>query len=1219
MKIRTKMISVVLGTTISALVIVLFVGYKLGKNIVLTNTRDNILINTREHAAITKVFFNEKFSIANTIGSNPDLIKTLISSNLELSALSEKQRDEYIDTLNKKWIAASDLKSPFIQSYMNNSLANYLRKQQQVIPGEYGEIFLTNRYGVLIATTGKLTTLAHSHKYWWRACYNNGSGKGIIDDRGYDESVGDNVVGIVVPIMSDGHLIGVLKSNLFTKSLSEFVNYDHRNKHNNESNLASFLLRSNGELIFKSNDILDTTSEILIRKKINGKAGKPEFIFEEEEYMAAYVPIDVPFAIDDRDSSQQVLLIDHKQGNTGQDWWFATHTTTTNALAPLRKEIKIAIALSLLLIITMTGSVLAMCLKITKPIKLLMRYSEKIGRGDLGAKVKLESNDELGQLATSFNKMAKDLNASTTSINKLNHEISVHKQTRENLDRLTAILENTSDLVATAALDQQLTYFNSAGRRLIGWGGDDSLEDKKISNVHPKWATEIIEKEGIPGAIRDGIWEGETAVLDPDGKDIHVSQVIMSHKSSNGQVDYLSTIIRDITQRKQAENALLDSKRSLAMAQQVAKIGSWDWNILNDKLAWSDETYRQMGLEPNEIEPTYEAFQKFVHPDDLEQINEAVGVTLEEHKLYSTEARMIRKDGTEWVMHAQGMIQRNDDGKVVRLIGTQQDITERKRVEDALKNTKEEVEYSNKQLEASIERANQMAQEATVANQTKSEFLANMSHEIRTPMNSILGFSEMLAQEQLSDEQQDYVNTIWDSGKNLLTIINDILDFSKIEAGKLDTEIIECSLEKLLGNINSMLRPQATEKGLDFKVLHKTELPAQIRTDYTRVYQCLTNLVGNAIKFTENGHVHIIVSTEEIEDKPFIRFDIEDTGIGIPVDKQEAIFESFSQADGSTTRKFGGTGLGLTITKSLAEILGGSITVQSEPSKGSIFSLMIPAGLDVASQPLLGEAYMKEYTQESSETAEENYVGNILVAEDNPSNQKLIEILLKRMGLKVTLVDDGQQAVDEVMTQSFDLVFMDMQMPVMNGYEVTELLRKKEMTVPIVALTANAMKQDEQECLDAGCDGYLAKPVDRKKLSKMLGKYLSSDSFENIQQVEIQLPPAIEQPDDSPIVSELADDPDLREVAEVFVQDLPCQLQKIGEAVDSADLDQLKYLIHTIKGAGGSSGFPVIMAKAAETEQFILTGELDSLKTAIDELTQLCQRATADEKASTST
>ena len=280
---------------------------------------------------------------------------------------------------------------------------------------------------------------------------------------------------------------------------------------------------------------------------------------------------------------------------------------------------------------------------------------------------------------------------------------------------------------------------------------------------------------------------------------------------------------------------------------------------------------------------------------------------------------------------------------------------------------------------------------------------------------------------------------------------------------------------------------------------------------------------------------------------------------------------------------------------------------------------MIPAGLDVKSQPLLGEANMKEYAAESPETTQEKYSGNILVAEDHPANQKIIEILLKKMDLQVTIVEDGQQAVDAAASQSFDLIFMDMHMPFMNGYEATEALRKKGMTIPIVALTANAMKEDEQKCLDAGCDGYLTKPVDRKKLSKMLGKYLCSDSPEDIRQEVEHITHEVSQIDNSPIISELADDPDLREAVEIFTDNLPEQIQKITDAVKCDDLDQLKYLIHTIKGAGGSAGFPVIMEEAAKAEQLILNGELDLLKAAIDELTQLCQRATADKKASTST
>ncbi|MBL4700801.1 MAG: hypothetical protein JKX85_06040, partial [Phycisphaeraceae bacterium] len=235
---------------------------------------------------------------------------------------------------------------------------------------------------------------------------------------------------------------------------------------------------------------------------------------------------------------------------------------------------------------------------------------------------------------------------------------------------------------------------------------------------------------------------------------------------------------------------------------------------------------------------------------------------------------------------------------------------------------KKEIEEVNQHLELATMLANNMAAQAEMASAAKSQFLANMSHEIRTPMNAILGFSDLLADEDLTDKQKQDVNLIRDSGRNLLTLINDILDFSKIEAGQLDTEMIDCSLAKLLNSVESLMRSKATEKRLEFKVVESHGLPAQIHSDPTRLNQCLINLIGNALKFTQNGYVHLNVSLEQRGDKPFIRFDVEDTGIGIPKNKQAKIFESFTQADGDTTRKYGGTGLGLTIARQLAELLG---------------------------------------------------------------------------------------------------------------------------------------------------------------------------------------------------------------------------------------------------------------------------------------------------------
>jgi signal transduction histidine kinase len=271
-----------------------------------------------------------------------------------------------------------------------------------------------------------------------------------------------------------------------------------------------------------------------------------------------------------------------------------------------------------------------------------------------------------------------------------------------------------------------------------------------------------------------------------------------------------------------------------------------------------------------------------------------------------------------------------------------EDCAEHKQIEEELRRSIQNLRQTNAQLQQSVRHANLLVEETNRANQAKSDFLANMSHEIRTPMNCIIGFSDLLAQENLTQDQHVSVDIIKESGKTLLNLINDILDFSKIEAGKLDIEVTDCSLTKMLNSVESMIKLKTQEKGIEFKVIKGHGLPETICTDPTRVHQCLVNLVSNAMKFTEQGHVHIRVSMEERRDNPYIRFDVEDTGIGIPEDKQQTIFESFIQADESTTRIYGGTGLGLSITKQLAGLLGGKVTLASEIGIGSVFSLVMP-------------------------------------------------------------------------------------------------------------------------------------------------------------------------------------------------------------------------------------------------------------------------------------
>lgn len=412
-------------------------------------------------------------------------------------------------------------------------------------------------------------------------------------------------------------------------------------------------------------------------------------------------------------------------------------------------------------------------------------------------------------------------------------------------------------------------------------------------------------------------------------------------------------------------------------------------------------------------------------------------------------------------------------------------------LETRVKERTAELVRANRELKNSVERANLLAREALEANEAKSQFLANMSHEIRTPMNGILGFTDVLVGEDMDEEHKKYITIIRDCGRELLVLLNDILDFSKIEANKLEMEITSCSLAELLNSVESLMRPKAVEKGLELRVVESPGLPGQIRTDLVRLRQCLMNLVGNAIKFTEKGHVHIIASIHEENEQAYMHFDIEDTGIGIPKDKLGMIFEEFTQADGSHTRKYGGSGLGLTITKRLAEILGGRLTVTSIEGQGSTFSLVFPVGVGAASEGFLDRHNLAdELRSDRNESAEAIFSGQVLVAEDSITNQKLIELLLKRMGFEVTIVEDGSQAVEAARSRDFDMIFMDMQMPNMNGYEATKALRSEGLATPIVALTANVMKGDDKKCFAVGCDEFIGKPLDRKRVLDVIGKYL---------------------------------------------------------------------------------------------------------------------------------
>jgi signal transduction histidine kinase/CheY-like chemotaxis protein len=646
----------------------------------------------------------------------------------------------------------------------------------------------------------------------------------------------------------------------------------------------------------------------------------------------------------------------------------------------------------------------------------------------------------------------------------------------------------------------------------------------------------------------------------------------------------LGFIYRELINKKEAQE--LNSE--LNYAQKVAKLGNWEVDTQSGLMFWSDEIYNIFEQKKEDFEPSYKKFLAMVHPDDRYNVYNAYENTLKLKVPYDMEHRLLFKDGRVKYLKEYGESFYDQFGNTIALKGTVQDITNQKLYEIGLENAKIKAEEANK---------------------AKSEFLANMSHEIRTPMNGIIGLGKMLCDITHNPQQKEILQKINSSSNLLLGIINDILDYSKIEAGKLKLEKHPFSIQNFQKNLLNLFESTAQKQNNTLKIKLDENLPATLISDELRLNQVLNNLISNGLKFTHNGVVTATIKVTQKEKKSkniTLLISVQDSGIGISKEQMEKLFQPFTQADTSTTRKYGGTGLGLVITKNIIEAFGSTIEVISEPNKGSefFFELKCQYSDDREKKQQLPKR-MKDHLNNIE----------VLLVEDNEVNQMVASMMLEKMGVKVTIANNGQEGVDKYLShpKRYDLILMDLQMPIMSGYEATKEIRKYNKDIPIIALTAAAMIEDKQKALEAGMDEHLSKPISSQKLYKVLQQYCGEESIQNIEQIK-----KVEDEDEVILDTRHLDDMvSSVHKKEIMLEKFASQLQSgefknIVQKIEDNSLDA-HTLVHSLKGVSGNIGAKKLHSicfaidKAYKKKKAIEHEQIENLKNSLEQTLEKLQ------------
>nr|WP_320192911.1 PAS domain S-box protein [uncultured Desulfobacter sp.] len=756
---------------------------------------------------------------------------------------------------------------------------------------------------------------------------------------------------------------------------------------------------------------------------------------------------------------------------------------------------------------------------------------------------------------------------------------------REAEERSRLLLESAGEGIFGVDTEGRTTFVNSAALELLGFQKEELIGRNIHALIHHT------RSDGSPYSVEKcpmchAYAEGLTSHVDNEllwnrnGKKLPVEYTASPIRSQEG-ITGAVVVFRDVTEIIRAREELLRSEANLVLAQQIAHMGSWELDMPTGKLSWSDEVYRIFELDPKSFEATYETFLNVIHPDDRDLVNTSFSDSVRDRSPYSVEHRLVMPDGRTKYVHEQGETFYDMEGSPIKSIGTILDVTERKKVE-------KEVLEAKKAAEA--------------ATRVKSMFLANMSHEIRTPLNAVLGFLDLVLEDPaLSDRHRQYLEIAIKSAHQLLDLINDILDVSKLERGKLIIDACPFSICRLMHDIQSELNIKADEKRIYLKLDIHHSVSGNFIGDPLRLRQIVLNLAGNAIKFTIEGGVFMRVMPAEEEGR--LHFIIEDTGIGISADRLSQIFEPFTQADTSTTRRYGGTGLGTTIARELVELMGGRIWVESEEGCGSIFhfTIKLPPTDQIQDDddvftipgklPLPGE----------------RRGFRILLAEDIEANVDLAKIRLEQMGHEVTVARNGVEAVEAVAQREFDVILMDIQMPQMGGIEATERIREfetdKEEHVPVIAMTASVMKEEIEKYLGSGIDRVVPKPVNFEKLFRTIEAVVPEGVGETVvggqpggpatSMFELPLLAGI---DIKEGIQRWQNTAVYLKKLQAFSLDYKNASAQLDRLIDEGDLDGASRMVHSLTGLAGNLSLTEVAGAVSSIDAALKNRRTDRIK-----------------------